>query len=1638
MEEASSLFGPADSSSDPFGNIVGASSDIAEDTPFSSGEHPPPVVQHAQEQNTWTSDVSQHGQPQVSYVNYDWQGSSVGGGRYSAGPNYEDFAPNGSAYYPQPNLGEDDSQQHAGLHTAGQSYHAQDLYGYRPGTGTYEHAPVTQSTGGYSDGVASSPLHAHVALAQPPTDPYKPAPAAMQQVATSSNSSMHPQSSFAPAQVHAPSYLPYQPLASELSSPHSGYQPNSVPPKLPTPQTAYVTPAVNDKPANHSQAATLYRPKTTNAYDPPIPPPKAPRRSSGMTAPSRVFSPPGVVQNHQPHEPRLAPYGAGAGPLPPSDRYAAQGPTHSPPTTRIIPTNHSGLGVSPPRHTLSPPVNANMSIPSQVSVYNPYAEVQGAEVSYSHAGVPDHTYPNGFDAPGMDAVTESFVAEDPSYTDQNSHDSESFATVRTFGQVPQPGQQVANPVSESHYGLAETAARESIHSVTDSRYAPDVPHSPYVPSHARGYEQSGYAPALERTQSPSGFSVRSIHSTKGRDLISPPPPNPVSGLTQHALAVVGSSADSKPTVSRVSSPGSIRSWKSPQVPSHDPYAPSRHVGPSASAARDRSTSNSSLLSSHSSTTSDPYTPSRRGQGASEASASASPHQSSRLPAYDAERSHGQTLVLSAQTHAPYAPSPSLLGTNDPLGRTSSRAPVISFGFGGKLVLCFHGSNTLNTGFDVALSSRQTTGVQLRPLHTVIPESALDHISTSFPGPLFCDPGSPTGLVRPGVAAQSKNNKAKAIKYLEERAEEISQGLGYLTQGSPERRQAEGKHILVKLLKILLEQDGQLSGSPQVEGAVRSALVPRVGEAAALEQSNMSPKAAPYGLDGVATTTLSLPTLDPHDRVLSVQTVRSSSLNKIQEFLTRGDRRAAYHFALDERLWAHAMVIASSVDKDAWKEVVNEFIRSDLNSQDTADTTSSGHRDPASLGIGREPLKVAYSLYSGQGAASVQALVPPTSLIKAGETLQAVALPHVTPKSPNFPSPATSVPVPSDVLAKWPETAAMLIPGPSVAECSAALQALGDCLLANSWTEAAHSCYLIAPQAAVLGTIGSAAGRVPLVGSRGPTASPNFHVDDDAIVFSEIVEFALSLAPQSKNQEPFNGLSHLQSYKLVRAASLAEMGHVQVASRYCDAIAASFNKAHTPPHPELAEQLKELTNRLVGAPHLDKSGSWIGGKMSRPSLDSFGNWLGGRLTEFVAGSGDESPNANGSATPQENKTFAGPFSHYSTIASSASSSKAPSPQPTVVNPHVLAEVQTGFPRRTGSAQAVRLNPQIPIDRASSAMEYRPIHRNSSPTPRIASASAATTHFAQSSSYYGGYPQGSSANGVYRPSGNGTSDANSGSSPWWGSSGAEESSATTPTLATFQHDRSPPTGFASLIDETPMPVLPPSNVPTRSSTLTTHNEEDDDDLGLGNSSSKRGSPLNNAGGDEGSSSDRQPAATSAPTRPDLRPTQQSSSWFSRWWSKEGSGGPVKATLGEESSFVYDAELKRWVNKKAGVDTTQPAAPPPPPSRAQTASPGRSAPRMPNGTSPAPPPARAASAIDLTASPPKRLVPRPRSNLVPTEGEGASNGPPSPSPRATSSPPPVPSGSPTPPPSRPRSQATKRNIRNRYVDVFQQPAA
>ena len=160
---------------------------------------------------------------------------------------------------------------------------------------------------------------------------------------------------------------------------------------------------------------------------------------------------------------------------------------------------------------------------------------------------------------------------------------------------------------------------------------------------------------------------------------------------------------------------------------------------------------------------------------------------------------------------------------------------------------------------------------------------------------------------------------------------------------------------------------------------------------------------------------------------------------------------------------------------------------------------------------------------------------------------------LTPMTPNFAAASSAVAVPEEVLSNWQEYAVMLISsqantGP---ESGAALTNLGDCLNHNGWVEAAHcwcaclffhsssakpccNSYLLSLQSSPIGGVGAPNIRIVLVGSQSPQQNPIFFKDPDTFVFSEIIEFALSLHVPAKGQEAFPGFPHLQAYRLLRA------------------------------------------------------------------------------------------------------------------------------------------------------------------------------------------------------------------------------------------------------------------------------------------------------------------------------------------------------------------------------------------------------------------------------------------------------------------------------------------------------------------------
>ncbi|KAI1795779.1 Sec23-binding domain of Sec16-domain-containing protein [Ganoderma leucocontextum] len=1702
--EAADLFGAPDSSLDPFSAALGgdtrdnesngttqASNAVSDLFGSSTDEFPVDgtgsSIAQTNAQQTWYDSSGQQSYaydntPSTAYAPaYTNQTSySQSNGTYAQHSQYgqsnaynQPTAPNASAY--EPSYG-----QQAG-YASQQSYapYTQGTSAYTPATNPSAYSPATSSTASAYAPAATAqkaPAMQSGSYSTSTYDPYRPA---------------QTQSSYEPgsqgAKVSAPStHNPYQPSyttapsapAIQQTYPYGGaaashtstYAPSTVPVPPPPAPISSAPPA--PPPA---VTVTQYRPKTANAFDPPIPPPKTrhasgPPRQASYSSQSPVSPPPRTTLTPQSMPPpRRTPDPHGHSALPP--RRTPDPHAYSVPPRR---DSHSALQ-APPQPTSSgphaPAVNGTVNhagyqpsygSPATHGASGPYDEVAQAAVVYSQEGLPKvseaeyaNSALNGFEAKVGSPVRETIPEVDEEELQATPYESATPAAVTSSPQSMSAGLRPdddpawsAQPSHLPSLGAPLERAKSPRAVPPLVGQTPATTYDPYVPAKSN---------ASDRAKSPGTSSVHSIHKhpyePPMRDSItkSTPVSRPLSSQSRRSTFSSQYDPQSAYDPKRATSPtGSVRSFTAAKQNAYDSYAPAEKQ-----AAHGRQGSNGSVYSTTS--VADPYAPSRQSARQSSEHAYGSftlPTQPSSLtasgthPAAVYDRTGGQVVALAPHTHSTYAPSPSLLGTNDPLGRTSARIPVISFGFGGKLVTCFHGAN-MNTGFDVALSSRQSTDIKIQLLHEVIPESVLDTSAASYPGPLYSDPGSPTAsLVRTGAQAL-KAKKARVIKYLEERAEEISGGLGYHRAGSVDKSRAEAKRVLVMLLKAMVENDGRLSGNAQVDAAIRAALVPQQGVSASPGGSlstSLIPATSTEHLSNYSSLTSTLPNLG--DQVVSQSSVRASQLGKISDLLARGDRRGACHYAADEKLWAHALLIASSVDKECWKDVVTEWIRAEL-VHDPA--------QPQDGKDGREPLRVAYSLFSGNGAAAVQELVHPSNLLQHGQNALQIPQPQlsITPVSPNFPT-THPLNISQEVLASWAQTASMILSNPLTPESSQALTALGDQLAAHQWTEAAHACYLLSPQTSPIGGIGGTS-KLMLLGGPPPAHSPTFYKDPDPTVFSEILEFAMSLATPAKGQEAFVGLPHLQPYRLIRAASLAEIGHVQLANRYCEAITSCLNRGSPVLNITFVEQLKNLSDRLTAAPQLDKSGSWIGGKMAKPSLDSIGNWLEGRFTKFIAGE-DNSPRPEESkGMEHQQQSFRGPFANYSSI-SSTTTSAYPSPHQSVTD---LTEVPPvpAPPFRTGSAMAVNRPPSrshLQINRATSAMDHvRPLQqqRRGSPIARVASANAAAFADAASNGqargpygYGNGYAPTASFDQSKDSSSHGDMSSTGNSKPprtdsWWG---ASESDVSTPTASSFGHmDEQPSSstsnsGFISLMDDPMLSMTPTvTGSPMPRAAQNHDNDDHDDDLGLGNSSKKSAQAAENGDAAAGPSQGKQeekPKVAGLETSAEVK-AAASSGWLSRLWKRnDSSPAPVKANLGEQSSFYFDKELGKWVNNTTSATESKPAAPPPPP-RAQTASPSRSLGAGPPPSSPlagGPPPTRPATAgaIDLTSEPPRRPPTRVRSNLVPSDATDQPSAPPSPMP--TSGTPPPGNGPPT---GRARSAAAKRNVRSRYVDVFQQ---
>ena len=539
-------------------------------------------------------------------------------------------------------------------------------------------------------------------------------------------------------------------------------------------------------------------------------------------------------------------------------------------------------------------------------------------------------------------------------------------------------------------------------------------------------------------------------------------------------------------------------------------------------------------------------------------------------------------------------------------------PIISFGFGGTIVTSFPKQVPRYAAGQITPMIKCSPGEVKIQDGKILP---LDEDVATFPGPL-----------------RSKSKKKDVLDWLQRRIAHLeSSGVSQINSATlPDpRKRHEEKMLLWKIVRVLVEHDGVIDGNASIETTTRSILSPEltVGDTASLPpQSLNSP------LLGISRTSGLRSISDP---------VKPETMEDLRKLLLHGERERAVWHAVDNRLWAHAMLLASTLEKKVWKQVSQEFVRQEVKT----------------FGDNTESLAALYQIFAGNWDESMDELVPPSA--RAG--LQMIS------------KTATARPTKNalDGLDRWRETLTLILSNRSVDD-GRALVSLGQLLAGYGRTEAAHICYIFAKSPGLFGGPDDSQVTVALLGADHLQQPFDYGRDLDSILLTEVYDFARTvLAPSSSATVS----PHLQSYKLYHAMILAEYGYKSEAQQYCEAITSALNsttKRSPYYHSLLFGALENLVERLRQAPR-DSSGSWI----SKPSIDKVSGSIWAKFNQYVAGDeSDAASTGSGKALDQDVGPFArvaGDSPNLSRTPSSSDiySSSAPgigvSPQAPMGNP-----------------------------------------------------------------------------------------------------------------------------------------------------------------------------------------------------------------------------------------------------------------------------------------------------------------------------------------------------------------------------------
>lgn len=334
--------------------------------------------------------------------------------------------------------------------------------------------------------------------------------------------------------------------------------------------------------------------------------------------------------------------------------------------------------------------------------------------------------------------------------------------------------------------------------------------------------------------------------------------------------------------------------------------------------------------------------------------------------------------------------------NDETGRDVLKrwqgAPLFTWGFGGNVAVMFpRRAQRYTSDMQQPMIKCSPGEVKIKNIKEILP---LEENEGKFPGPAW-------------TGGKNKGRKKDVLAWMGGKIEALEREI----EGQGKR--AEEKLLLWKVVRALLENDGVLEGNPEVEKVVRGVLTPEVVS----EDSGINGGGS-FTMVGDISANMQGPSADRADP----EAVRNIKMN-----LLKGDRTAAVWHAADKRLWSHALLIAGTVGKDLWKQVVQEFVKHEVKP----------------LGEGVESLAVLYEIFAGNWAESVDELVSASTRVGI-------------PMLGGAPNGEVNV---EEKLDRWRETLGLVLNNRSPGDAEAIL-ALGKLLVAYGRIEAGHIWYIL--------------------------------------------------------------------------------------------------------------------------------------------------------------------------------------------------------------------------------------------------------------------------------------------------------------------------------------------------------------------------------------------------------------------------------------------------------------------------------------------------------------------------------------------------------------------------------------------------